>query len=337
MSWWQNALFWLSRFILRTAVVLAISTAVLVALLGSPVSIQNIVKKSGAYDTFVDRILDESAKLDSSENTVPVNDPKIRKLANNVFTSARLEQIFTKMTDGTYHWLDGEVPQPDFVLNLATEKRAIAKGVSQYAKERVAGLPPCTALPQTTDPFQLQCQPPGINLDTEAAEIEADLLGSDGFLKDTTITFDDFGKNVQQDSLDRVSNIFQFVTALPLYLTGIAVLAAAGVVLTAKSKRYGFQKVARSLLSSGLFLGITTVVFGKLLPAISPSLKAQFKNGSFAHILNNVAWQTVNLIVRETLIYSAVAILIALLIFAALRLTTNRNKVIRPTKPRLKS
>ncbi len=308
---------------------LAITAAVLVALIGSPSTTQSFVENSGAYDSIINRILDESAKLDDSENTVPVNDPKIRKLANDTFPPERLKELFKDISDGTYRWLNGEVPKPDYVLNLADEKREIAKGVSQYAKQRVQGLPMCSSLPTTTDPFELDCQPPGINLDAEAQKIERELLASDGFLPDTTITFDDIG-DVQQQDLDRISDSFQRLQTLPLTMAVLAVISSIAIVFLAKSKRIGLDRVAKSLLSTGLFLAISALVFGKLLPALSPNLKAQFKDGSFANILNNIVFQAIDLAVQRTLIYSGAVILIAILLFIVLRLTRNRQNIIRP-------
>lgn len=334
MHWWQKTLFWLSRITLRLTVFFAITIAVFLALIGTPQTIQDYVKNSGAYETMVNRILDETSKLDDSENSVPVNDPEIRKLANETFPPQRLEEMFIKVSNGTYRWLNGEVPKPDYVLDLSAEKRAIAKGVSKYAKQRVEALPTCTKLPTTTDPFELDCRPPGTDLNKEAKKIEADMLASDGFLPDTTITFDDEGK-VNQADLDRISNGFQTLQRLPIMLTVIALCSAAGVIFLAPTRRGGFTRIARSLLSTGLFLAIATLVFGKLLPALSPSLKAQFKDGSFAGIMNNIALQAVDRVVEKTLLYCGIIIIISILIFIGLRLTNHKPKIVKPPKSNL--
>lgn len=306
---------------------LAVVVAVVANFLGTPETLKQILKDSGAYDNVVDIVLDETTRQAKDDNSIPISDEQIRTLVNDVFPAERLQAIVDNVADGTYRWLNGEAPQPDFKIDLREEKIALAKGVANYAAERIEKLPPCTSIPTTTDPFEIDCQPPGINIKAEQKKIEQEFLNNKDFLPETTLTADDLNKKSDQTFSEQnqgIADAFQLFKKLPYIFGGLAAIFGVAIIFLDKTKRDGLNRIGRTLLSSGIFLFITTLVFGKLLPITENLLNATDENASSV-ILKKAVGLAVEKLTNDLLLYSGVVLVIGAIILLTLHLTKPKS------------
>lgn len=283
MSTSRKLLFWFSRFILHTSLLLAISTATTASLFGSPNAIKDVLSKSGAYDQVLDDVLKKAGQDNQEGEENPLKDPKIQELIKQVFTPQRQQSIVENVADGTYRWLDGKVDKPDFKIDLSDAKVIIADGVATHGIERLKTLPVCKRAPSTIDPFSAECRPPNINYDKEKERLKNEMLNHKDFLPEPVITIDSLAKDQSGqtfvDKFGKLPDAFRVMKMLPWIFFLVALLAAGGVVFAAESKRKGISIVGRTMFWDGLFILFITLIFGKLLPrAVSGESNAVLGN-----------------------------------------------------------
>lgn len=310
---------------------LTITVAAVASFLGTPETLKQILKDSGAYDNVVGIVLDETTRQAKDDNSVPISDEKIKELVNDVFPPSRLQAITDNVADSTYRWLNGEVSEPDFKIDLRAEKVALAQGIAEYAAERIKKLPQCTSIPTTTDPFEIDCRPPGIDIAAEQKMIEQEFLSNKDFLPETTFTVRDLNKESDKTFSEQhqgTADAFMLLKKLPYIFGGLALAFGAAIIFLDKTKRDGLSRVGRILLFSGLFLFITTFVFGKLLPVSENLLNAAEVNAS-SIIIKKAAGLAVDRLANDLLLYSGVVLALGAVILLALHFTKPKTNQIR--------
>lgn len=261
-----------SSFVFKFAIVFLAIASAYVVVFGTSAQLKTSLKNSDIYDNAVNSILDESQKEQGAKtDNVPLDDPGVRKAANTAFSATFIEQQLTTAIDGVYGWLDGTTKTPAIQIDLAEAKKRLATGIGEAAIDRVKALPVCTQaqllkLDQSNpDPFSLPCRPPNIDLSAERKEIVNQVLGSDEFLDDTSISVDDFPKQNGQTVFERAGDaptVFQWLHRLPWLLGTVSLLAAAMVIWLHEERRRGVWVVGRTLVVSGILLLIGVFISG---------------------------------------------------------------------------
>jgi len=296
-------------FILLTAVV-----AALVLTFHSPKKIEKSLNDSGVYTTFVDSALQEAQKSNKEGDTsnIPTNDPAVKAAAKQAFTPQLLQQSTENVLNGTYAWLSGNTPSPNFKIDLSGAKQNFANSVGMAAAQRVSSLPACTTaqLQQLTtdiDPFSLTCLPPGFDIDAAQNKVTNDIASSKDFLGTPIITPQNLPKNSQGktvfDQLANAPKIYKWVSASPWLLAILAVLSGGITIALYESRRHGIRNLAISLSGAGIFLLIIGYLDDKIIArinrpdgALGKSLKGSFQQTAIKAV-NSISHSVIQVLI----------------------------------------
>lgn len=315
-----------------------------------PDKVKSIIKDSGIYSSAVSGVIEESLKEQAKDQSgeekledIPLDRPEIKAAAEKAFTPEFLQTSTEQFIDGTYRWLDGEVEKPDFSIDLSDAKDTLFDNIVTYAKERTETLPACEPgeIPEEVDIFNAECVPAGFNIDSEIARVRSDLDNGE-FLEDTTLTADDIGKKEGQpagatftDNLAQLPRAYQNIQLAPLFLAGLAALAALMIIFASVTKRKGMRRVAITLVAAGLILLIGTVALDAGLSraqnaAIGSEDVGAFKD-NIVRFSNGVAKEIKEPYLMYGGIYAGLGALIILLQLFVFK--SHGSKVIKTVKP----
>lgn len=260
---------WLKKFAAAAAVyLLAVtlfatsSAAVFHFVIADAGSVKEILKDSGAYRNITGAFLDEIAKnSDNKESTVPIDDPKIQKIAKKAFSPDVIQANTEEFIDGTYAWLNGETEQAEFTLDFTKSKNRLAKGVGEYAQKRAAKLPPCGFydIPKEVQALELDCLPPGITAKQIGAKTVKDLKKDEGFLPETKITPETLFEKDRDNPFkqQQAPSNFRVLKNIIWVLLILAAIFTSGSILLGEDRAKGIKKAARSFLVIGILVVLT--------------------------------------------------------------------------------
>ncbi len=233
-------------------------------------TVKNWLEQSGLYENLVNSILDESLKSASNSQNIPLNDPRVRQIANETFGPEFVQENVEIVLDSVFGWLNGETAKPEFKIDLNDAKLKLASELETYATELASSLPPCS--PEETrqlatsggvDVFSATCLPIGVSPAQVGAELKQEVLSSDQFLSDTSFDSNDLkvDQNGQQlplnetEQLQQIKTGYSFGLLLP-YIFGLSALfSSIGIIALSSTKRRGVNRVGGALLVSGLIVG----------------------------------------------------------------------------------
>lgn len=308
---------WFSSFFLHATILFLIFTLCFTFLFGNKQTAKDILKESGVYTQFVQAILEDNKKAsDGKVGILPIEDPKIQEIAYDSFSPVILQANSEYFIDQLYGWLDGDLPNLQFNIDLNAQKEQFIDGVSTYAATRLGTLPNCTnedVFEVTV--FELTCRPENVSLSFVKERVYQDLSEAE-FLQDVRLTEQDLPKTesgaLLQDRLDFVPTINQIAKSSIWVASILFVLASILFVYVRKPMRKGFKALGRDLFSNGLTFIVMTVIFGFVLPTFTNTLNVQGSNT--VTLLNKVTDVAVRrfdvLIINIALQLVAVAILI---------------------------
>src|SRR5476649_1346393 len=112
---------------------------------------------------------------------VCLTNPIVKSAADATFTPQFVQKNTEQVLDGTYDWLDGKTPVPDFQIDLTSTKIAFANNVAAAVQKQLAGLPVCTAaqtqaLAANFDALSATCLPKGITAESAASTVQSNIL-----------------------------------------------------------------------------------------------------------------------------------------------------------------
>lgn len=310
----------LAKGLLQVELLAWIIFVTLVLLLGSATPVKQVLERANVYQRLPDVILKQSVAT-SGDGQFPLADATVQKLVKDTFTEQKIEGYSSNFFDGMYRWLNGEAAQPDFRIDLATERQVIAEGIATRAADRLAGLPPCTRVPTgTLDPFTIECLPPGIDIGREKERLKNEVLTNKDFLP-ATITADQLPKNADgttfTESAKEVPGRYQLIKRLPLALALLGLGTATAIILLDKSKRHGIRTVGRMILANGTVVLFLTLLFGLALPSLSDNLRPRFISGDIAPLMNDLILAVIRAVNKVLLTASGALVVIGGLILLA--------------------
>lgn len=232
-------------------------------------------ESSGFYDRITETVLESASQNleEQSGDSLPVDDPQVQAIAKQAFNSDFLRRSVENVLDGTYAWLEGRADRPEFAVDLSEARQQLADGLGSYAANRGASLPDCSpeqlaALQGSDfDVLTAPCLPPGVDPSIAASEVRQQLLSSEDFLSDTTISSSDLkvtenGREVPLDqaaNLQRAQDAFARARNLPYIFAVIVILATAGIIFLSTDRRAGLRRASITYVTAGVLLGITYV------------------------------------------------------------------------------
>jgi hypothetical protein len=239
--------------------------------LGNADALKQSLSQSGIYDQVVDSFISAAKNNSPQPSTqLPLDNPEITKIAKDSFTPEVFKTTGESIIDGLYGWLEGQTPRPQFEVDLTAQRDRFTHEIAEYAENRLETLPSCSlqeniqlSQQDSINPFTVSCRPP-LSIATEKQRLIAQLQSQEGLLGNPVITPDDFTGNSAKEpdfANSPAPEIFRWLKRAPVILVGISLLAAAATVLLAGEKRQGWRSVGMTLLGTGLFLLIGTLIF----------------------------------------------------------------------------
>jgi hypothetical protein len=256
-----------------------------------PDKVKGWLHESKIYDHFVDTAIEESQKStnqDSPANDtggLSLGDPGVQNAAKAAFTPVTVENAVNTFLDANYSWLQGKTEKPEFKIDLAQAKAALATNLGAYAEQRATTLPKCTNFveaAQNFDALTATCLPPGVTAAMAGKLVQEKVANSQDFLANPVVTQDTLGDQKVSDAgqpttreeqpyyenLSSLPSAYRLATAMPWILAVLTVLIGLGVVLLAPARRRGLRRTAILLASAGavvlLLILISATAFNKL-------------------------------------------------------------------------
>ncbi len=257
----------------------------------NPTQIKKIVADSGLYKNIVSAVLNQAAKTSASNNnSVSLADSTVKSAATTILSPQFVQQSTENVIDGTFDWLNGKVSQPDFRIDLSSQKTEFASLVAKNAQQVASTLPRCTNAQSEAiysqgsnfDVFGAICLPAGTTPELVASNVQAQLVNNQNFLKNTLITANSLNKSGSSNQpiftgkLKKAPMIYQWLKRTPLILSLLVVLMVSGVIFISNNRRKGLRLAGIVLTVMGVITliyswSVNYAVTKKILPKINIS------------------------------------------------------------------
>ncbi|HUP26158.1 MAG TPA: hypothetical protein VM124_00750 [Candidatus Limnocylindrales bacterium] len=268
---------------LKLGLVLLAFTSALVMVFSTSAGVKQALRSSQVYDAAIDGIISETAQSQDTPNEqaarITAQEPQIKQAAKTAFTPAVIQNSSEQIIDGLYGWLRSGSDKPDFRVDLTDAKQQFAEALADSAIDRAQHLPACTLqqareLAATTiDPFSVPCVPPGYNLGALRTKVVSDIANNQEFLKNPVITADSFPKDNQGRSVFQSASqapaTFQLLLKAPWIIAGLTALFGVMLLTLHRDKRRGLRSIALTLLGSGVFLLVASLLFNYAFKSVS--------------------------------------------------------------------
>ncbi len=293
-------------------------------------SLKQTINESGIYDSFVQSVVQDSAKQNPNVS-IPLDDPQVKKIIQEAFPAASLQRNTEKIIDGTFMWLKGQTKTPEFSVDFSSERQIMANNIAGYAFEQLTQKPTCFAVPETIDPFTAGCIPPYTDINAERQNLSNTIASPDGLLPDVTFTQNDLPKDnsgaVIYQRYSYAPSVYQWLQFGAWIVAGLLLVVAIGIVLLSPTKRIGFQRLGIALISSGIALVITPIIFSYVLPQLSSSLSFNTSSTPGTQtLINNASNRLTNNFYALIINVTIQVIALGAAVLAAEKLTRPRTK-----------
>ncbi len=252
----------LSTFVISRAVAITI---------GKPEVIKSSLQKSGFYKELPRQLY---GKIQQSTNTktgtIALNHPIVEEAFLQALSTDRLSKLVESSLDEVYRSLETG-SEPRLSLDLAEIKQSFAAIIANKLNARLVGLPTCTSVPTSTDPFEITCLPPGFNIQAESDRIKNELLNSSEFLPQTVITLDtlrsgQLGTDKQaQETHQRIAYVYKWLMRLPLITSLMSLLVAILMIFVAPKRLRGIKQIFIIMITLGACLTIGSLLVQTLV------------------------------------------------------------------------
>lgn len=274
-----------SGFVLRTTLFFGFTLLAAVLLIGNRETPKNALVSADAYNRFGQAIIDSSKEQSKNDpNAIPLDDPQIAAIFKASLSPSSLLPLTEGFIDSGYDWLEGKTDTLTFSADLSQNKEMLARGVSNYAIDRLLTLPVCTKVPTETNIFKIPCNPADVDLAQQRDEIYKVLMEDTSVFPDTVLTAADLPKTEDgrtfTEAYAKAPTYYRIFKLAPWILLGIATFTAFLVVFSSRTKRKGLRAVATSLIGTGVILAIAPILYSFILPSIGFSLPGSGSSGN---------------------------------------------------------
>lgn len=269
-----------SAYLLAICLLFFASAIVFSSLAANPDKIKEVLADSGVYQS-IPSVFYENIQAENQEqhSDLDLNDPQIKQAALSSFNPQFFQTNLEKAIDGTYSWLQGEISQPEFVIDANDAKENFIKKVVATETARAKELPECSfqQLRQTNlgsiNIFNLECRLPGVNIAQVAQQAETELNNNPEFLGKTKLNAWEIKKENGEPVFNKNSKIpekFRLAQNAPIVLALLAILLSVVIFLASTNRKKGLGKIAKVLTSAGIVTILAPLfikfISGKILP-----------------------------------------------------------------------
>lgn len=261
------------------------------ATLNKPTFIKEKVAEAKLYPALSTYILEQINK-----STEASASPLIGQTASEVFTPTALQEVFEPVVDSIYTWLDNPQEKFDISINTKSLQDSFKAKLDQNLGTQLATLPPCSRSlqPTSTDPYQLNCIPAGVSIESIRTEAQAQINQNRDLAEQETISLTedstaapapeapqspDAAPVVSEQTKAPQLNVDQFKMLAKLYritkastpwIIGLLVITTAAILALSSSWIQGVKRTGIFLAVNGGLLLISSVgtsfLFRTLLP-----------------------------------------------------------------------
>lgn len=237
--------------------------------IGDANTIKRWLRGSNFYDRAANSLVEQGSQALKAQGN-PTG-PEVKAAAEQAFGPQFLQSSAENIIDGVFGWLKGKTTKPEFQINIVEAKHKFADSINKSAKQRYAGLPPCSRSqppPTEFDPFAINCRIPGYNASATIDKLTADLANNKGFLGNKPITADDI-KLANASSQQPLYRRWHFLPTLyrlgqlgMVILPLLTLVSAAGLILLYPQSKQGIRHVGVKLLVAGCIIIIGAIGLG---------------------------------------------------------------------------
>ncbi len=286
-----------SSILLNLVVLLFVFSVSFLLVIGNKQTIKDTLVESNAYNELVPALSKSISSSNSGlsdkqqsngngsndENSIPFDDPGVQAVINKDLPPSFLQSQTEGLLDSVFAWLDGTQEELKFKIDLTEAKDNFIVNLSEYAVNRVDGLPDCKVTDLGVDKinvFDLDCKPIGFSAQEVSSQMANDLSTGD-FLNDTVITQDDI-KNKEGQTISEQFAIAPAIYSISqkslLISIGALLLIAAFYISVRLPFLRGLQSFGRRLIADSLIPLLFTIAFRILLPNITKSANSGMDN-----------------------------------------------------------
>lgn len=234
---------------------------------------QRWIEKSGTYTELPNALLTRAQTIQTArgDSSIDYSNPLIRNAAKTALSESFLRESGQDINNATFNWLNGSVATPSFSIDLRPVKQSFVDTLATSLKDRYESLESCapTQIPDSVDPFQINCRPsiePAINaiIATESAT----LMQSTDFLANTELTANNIlpteaGARANLYNHAVLPSIYRAIQAAPYFFAILGTLSGTATLILADTKRRGARKIAWRLLLASI-LSVLLINLGAL-------------------------------------------------------------------------
>ncbi len=284
----RRPLLFVSTSLLRTVLFVGIPLMGLILYFGNANFLESTLKGSGAYEKLVPAVA-QTLGASSGQGGIPFNDPGVEQILNNGFPAPVIEANTNRVIDGLYNWLEGKTPTPQFHVDLTKNRDFVSENISLYAFNRLTKQPLCFTNPPQVDPFTSSCLPANFDLNAERTSFAAAInqVFPKTVFSGTDLPRLSNGKSVTQD-FPRLPTYYRLLHWVPWLFAAMLIGLCVAIVRLCRNQRLGFRLLGRVILSTGVALLITPILYLLAYPRINNALHLQSTNTGLNALMNNV-------------------------------------------------
>lgn len=259
------------------------------ATLNKPTFIKEKVAEAKLYPALSTYILEQINK-----STEASASPLIGQTATEVFTPTALQEVFEPVVDSIYTWLDNPQEKFDISINTKSLQDSFKAKLDQNLGTQLATLPPCSRSlqPTSTDPYQLNCIPAGVSIESIRTEAQAQINQNRDLAEQETISLTEpeqptpvesqspdaapvetkktEAPQLNIDQFKMLAKIYRITKASTPWIIGLLVITTAVILALSSSWIQGVKRTGIFLAVNGGLLLISSVgtsfLFRTLLP-----------------------------------------------------------------------
>ena len=244
-----------------------------VRIVADPSAVKQVLATSGLYTTIVPNALQQVPAVQTAVGAVAPSNQLIKQAATAAITPRVVQTDIESMINGTYRWLDGTTPLPNFAIDLSGVKTTLATNIASSIEQHLATLPACTTGAATTqfNALTATCLPPHVTPAAAATTVSDGIVQNPGFLSQSTITAANIkdansAQSIFQTKLRQFPAYYRRLKQTPFIFAGLTALTAVGVVYLSRSVRRGLRHVGLTMLTVGVALFGLAWLLSRFLP-----------------------------------------------------------------------
>jgi hypothetical protein len=301
------------------------------AVLGTPKPLEQALNHSGVYNTELHYAITKKQGANSIDG-IPLATPGVQAAFEKAFPPSLLHQDMNQVLNGSYDWVQGKTPTPDFRVNLGPARAQLATYIAQYGQMRAAQLPVCTLSDLqaniTASPYTATCLPPGVTAAAVAAQVKQQVLDSTilptSVLNARTLTVSNQTIPQQYKVVPKIYKQIQESIYISL---GVVFILALGIVFLHPNRMIGLRRVGATIFWAGLGSVVDAEVIGYGAGRVATRIgTAEQLNQPLASELSSVIKSLVHDLHTSLLAYGIVLLLIGAAMWLVIRFWPFRKR-----------